>query len=170
MINDMEIRDNVINTINNTNDAENRDKNIFGANIIKSPSKVIESLKKGNLKSIFNIVKINLGLHPIAIVSGIDYKTLVKYQSDYYLYLNRADTEKLLKAINDLYIPTKLHYGLDHYNKIDFAEYEPQDAERREAKAEYRAMLKDIVKKMGEDTSEPRKRKGNKTGGRASKC
>ena len=46
MINDMEIRDNVINTINNTNDAENRDKNIFGANIIKSPSKVIESLKR----------------------------------------------------------------------------------------------------------------------------
>lgn len=146
------------------------DSKIFGANIIRSPRKLVIMLEKGNLKSVFNIVKANIDLNAITIASGIDYKTLVKYDSGYYLYLNEKDTEKLIQAINEMYIPTKLHYGLDYYRNIEFMDYEIQDAEMRKARAEHREILRERVKKMGEDIMDTKKGKRKKTGGREIKC
>ena len=146
------------------------DSKIFGANIINSPNKMVMKLDKGNIRSVFNLIKLNIDTYAIALASGINYRTIVKYDTGYYDYLNKEDTERLLKAINEMYLPSNLHFGLDRYTNIDYADYEPQDEYRKLERAEHREKIKKMVEEQNDHTPKDYKKRGYKTGGRAVKC
>lgn len=124
---------------------ENNNK-LFGDNHLVSTTNIITSMDKGDIKKLFKVMISNLGIHYIAVASGIDFKTLVRYEADIFKHLNKEDTERLLEVINEMYLPEKLHKGLEYYPMIKCVEYEEQLEEYKKAREKQRTRTLGAVK------------------------
>lgn len=126
---------------------------------VKKSDNVFKTLKVGDIVKRFEDGKLlynfRLALYLtskdyIHFISGIDWRILNKYDSEYYEFLNKEDTEKLLKAVNQIILPEHLHKELKDYPNIKYIDYAPQDAERQEQKRAYSQKIKEKVQDMRE--------------------
>ncbi|MCR8745238.1 hypothetical protein [Romboutsia lituseburensis] len=129
---------------------KNKDSKRKNNPINYSSNTLCKWLQDGKLYIAFNNIKNMTSIDYIASVSGIDFRTLNKYDTGYYEYLDKEDTERLLNTINTMMLPTKLHRGLDAYPEIIYRDYEPQNAERQAEKRAYSNKISEQLKVMRE--------------------
>ena len=106
-----------------------------------------ELLQDGKLKEAFRYIISNyVTLDYIANISGIHWRTLNKYNSDYYEYLNKEDSQKLLDVISGYIGADKLY--LADYPNIKYRDYAEQDAEAKATRTTYREKVVNRVREL----------------------
>lgn len=118
-----------------------------------SMENILKTLREGNLRTNFSKCINTTSIDYVASVSGIHWRTLNKYHNGFYEHLDADDTQKLLKAIQSMYMPdTELL--LCDFPEIICRDYKEQDAEQKALKEEYRQNMSDRVKKYNAERYE----------------
>lgn len=117
---------------------------------------ILKTLNDGNLRTNFSKCVNITSIDYVASVSGIHWRTLNKYNNGYYEYLDADDTQKLLKAIQSMYMPDTELLLCDFPN-IVYKDYQEQDAEQKAIKEAYRQNISDRIKKYNAERYDNKK-------------
>lgn len=142
---------NNIDNIDNIKDVEEvKDNKDYSFDASIRPERTIKRFNDGNIRSNLNYSISITSKDYVELISGIDRKVFNKYVSGYYEHLNMEDTKKLLKAINTIMLPQKMHKDLEEFPNIKYVDYDQQEAERQEQKRAYSQRIKEKVQGIRE--------------------